>query len=316
MTTDERNPNGYFPIPRESADLSFPQFRDRYFEPEQPVVIEGVASHWAARTRWNADYLVRALSKEPTAIAGDLWYWVDNGALPDDFAPPEIVQRLTDGDECFPRNKNVRIWVHEGGNVTPWHYDVDLVNIFNVQVTGSKEWFLLSPEKPPRCYPWGNFALIDRPAERMLDGRVHTRFVLNEGDMLYLPPSWFHRVASREAENTSLNWAMTKRKTSVVSAAMAREIEMYALQNTLARHRWAAVRKAFDVAYFAVPDFLRIRWHYDEMIETPYAPGAAALWKRFLAELAALGPTLRHAGKARAAMRAASYVRRLEKSPA
>lgn len=316
MTTDERSPDGYFPIAREGADLSFRDFHERYFVPEQPVIIEGVGAGWPARNRWTSDYLVRALSREPSAIAGDLWYWVDNGAMPDDFAPPELVQQLTNGDDCFPRNKNVRIWVHAGGNDTPWHYDVDLVNIFNVQVTGSKEWFLLSPQAPPRCYPWGNFAIIDRPAERMVDGRVHTRFTLHEGDMLYLPPSWFHRVVSCEAENIALNWAMTKRKTSVVSAAMAREIEMYALQNYLAQHRWAFVRKAFDRIYFAVPDFLRIRWHYDEMIETPYIPGAGALWKRLFAELAALGPTLRHAGKARAAMRRASYVRRLEKSPA
>jgi len=102
----------------------------------------------------------------------------------------------------------------------------------------------------------------------------------------------------------------------VVSAATARELEIFTIQNYLTRHRYAFVRKAFDRLYFALPDFLRNRWHYDELIQMPYAPGRLALWRRLFTELAAFGPTLLHARKARAAIRGASHVRRLEKSPA
>lgn len=314
MSATDPGPAGRFEIAREPADVPFARFYENYYLQERPVIVAGAGADWPARRRWTADYLARALADEPTAVAANLWYWMGSGALERDYAVPGIVGRLYARDECLPRGKNLRIWVHPAGNLTEWHNDVNMVHIFYVQVTGRKDWTLLSPQTPPRCYPFSYYAIIDGSGERLLDGRTYTKFTLEEGDMLYLPPCWFHRVQSRGAENISMNWAMTGRKTRVMSAALARELEIYALQDRLMGSRFRLVRAAFDKVYFAIPDYLRYRWNYAEPIDAPYVPGGAALFRRVLAELAAIGPTLVHAGKARAALGALKPVRPLARA--
>lgn len=313
MNAHPETEEGYFPIAREGPALSFERFCELYYLPERPVVIEGVAAGWPARGLWTAAHLRRALAAEPSATAGALWYWMNRGALADDYATPPFIEALFNSGKGFPRSQELRIWVHPEGNVSPWHYDTNMVNVFNAQVTGRKEWFLLSPETPPECYPFSFYAVIDGRGEAILRGRKHTRFVLNEGDMVYVPPCWFHKVISLGPENISLNWVTTNRQTAVRSPAMARELEIYTIQHYFRTHPRAWVRALFDRIYFTIPAFLRYRWRYDELIDTPYRPGRAALWKRVFRELAALGPTLRHAARARAALRAVRGVPRLEK---
>lgn len=312
MKSQDQGAPGYFEIARERADISFERFRERYYDAERPVVIEGVGADWPGRRTWTADYLQRALSKEPTASASTLWYWLDHGALAGDYAVPDIIDRLYRSGRSFPRSQNLRIWVHPAGNVSPWHYDTNLVNVFNIQVTGKKEWVLLSPETPPRCYPFSFYAIIDGQGDEILRGRKYTRATLNEGDMIYIPPCWFHNVLSCGTENISLNWILTNRRTSVESAAMRRDLEIYTLQHYFMTHRSETVRQIFDKAYFAIPGFLRFRWRYDELIEVPHPPGRSDLWKRVLKELAALGPALVNADKAYAAIRGIRAVRKLE----
>lgn len=312
MSADERMSRGYFPIARESADIPFDRFYRQYYEAERPVIIEGVSTDWPARHKWTADYLHRALSDEPTATASTLWYWLDRGALEDDYDTPAFIEKIYQLGDVFPRSQNLRIWLHPRGNVSPWHYDTNFVNVFNVQVTGRKEWTLLAPDTPPGCYPFSFYGVVDGRGDDLLRGRSHTRFTLEEGDMIFVPPCWFHNVVSSGDENISLNWIMTKTATSVRSVAMERELEIYAIQHYFMKHRSELVRKLFDRFYFAIPGFLRYRWRYDSLIETPYAPRRIDLWMRVLKELAALGPTLVHSGKAYATVRGIRAVRRLE----
>lgn len=312
MNTDQQNAIGYFPIARESADISFQRFYEQYYKTEQPVVIENVGSDWPARNKWTSDYLQHALSREPSAKATALWYWLDRGAMEYDYATPEIIENLYRSDECFPRAQNLRIWVHAAGNVSPWHFDTNMVNIFNVQVTGNKEWFLLSPKTPPICYPFSFYAIIDGRGDEIFHDKIHTRVTLNEGDMIYIPPCWFHKVVSCDTENISLNWIMTNRKTVVNSKAMARELEIYTIQDYFKKHRFEWLRKAFDKFYSAIPGILRYRWRYGDLIDTPHSPSGFDLWKRVLKEISALGPTLIHSHKAYAAIRGIKAIKKLE----
>lgn len=312
MTTRKQNNARYFSIARESADISFKAFYEKYYQTEQPVIIEGISAAWPARSKWTSDYLRDALSYEPSARASTLWYWLDKGALESDYATPQFIEKLYELDKGFPRSQNLRIWNHPIGNVSPWHYDTNMVNVFNVQVTGRKEWSLLSPETPPASYPFSFYAIMDGRDDQIFRDRIHTQFTLNAGDMIYVPPCWFHKVVSCEAENISLNWIITNRKTSINSPGMNRELEIYTIQFYFKNHKSEFVRKLFDKIYFSIPDFLRYRWRYDELIDTPHSPSRFDLWKRVFKELASLGRSLVYAHKAYAAVRGVKAGGKLE----
>lgn len=310
---EETAGSGFFEVAREQADLSFATFLERYYKTEQPVIIEGTSGRWPAKHRWTADYLQRALADDPRAKASALWYWLDTGAMSDDYAVPEIINALYGADLALPRTENLRIWVHEAGNVSPVHFDANMINIFNVQVTGSKEWVLFSPRTPLQCYPFSNYAIIRGNEAALLEGRIHTRFVLRTDDMLYIPPCWSHKVTALEQENISLNWVMTNRHTDVSTAGMEREQEIYTLQLLFRRHRYAWVRAAFEKFYFALPSFIRYRWRYPDFIETPHQPGAWMLCKRVLKELAALPSAILNADKAYKVLKNVAPVRPLKR---
>jgi len=296
MTNTDKNSSGYFEIARENSDISSEYFRRQYFETEQPVIIENVASDWQAKNLWTESYIRENLSKEASAKAASLWYWMERGTLDDDYNTPSIVSDLIDSPKIFPRTEAMRIWIHSKGNVSSWHYDANMVNVFNVQVTGQKEWLIVSPETPLACYPFINFAIMGYSDEKILSNKIHARFMLNEGDMIYIPPLWFHKVISCKDENISLNWIFTKKETRVSSKTLTRELERYFLQEYLSGHRFQFVRNLFTKINTNIPGYLRWKWRYPEMIKTPQTKRRFQLIRRTFNELSVLGKVLRHAG--------------------
>ena len=206
-STYQHNKNkGFFEIARESASLSLDDFINKYYVSETPVVIEGIGKDWSGTETWSEAYIREKLAKDPSAKAASLWYWMEQGSLDDEYETPEIVKELIDSDKVFPRTELMRIWAHPQGNVSSWHYDANMVNVFNVQMTGKKEWLLVSPETPLSCYPFTSFAIMDDNDEKRLKTKIYTQVILNKGDMLYIPPLWFHKVTSLEKENLNLNF--------------------------------------------------------------------------------------------------------------
>lgn len=297
MNQGQHNNKGFFEIAREGSDISFASFVQRYYQSEQPVIIENVGKKWPAIQLWTEDYIREKLSKESTAKAASLWYWMEKGTLDKDYETPEIINQFLDSPEVFPRTELMRIWIHQQGNVSSWHYDANMVNVFNIQVTGKKEFVLVSPETPLDCYPFTSFAIMDDNDERIFRKKIYTRATLNEGDMLYIPPLWFHKVFSLGAENINLNWIFTKKETSVLSKTLTRELERYSLQTYLSTHRYQWVQKAFQNANAKIPGYLRWKWRYPEMIRTPQLPRRLSLLRRTLNELSVLGKVLWHAKK-------------------
>ena len=295
MTSTDKNSPGYFKIAREKSDISYEDFNHRYFETEQPVIIENVTSDWSAKNLWTESYIRENLSKEPSAKAASLWYWMERGTLKDDYSTPSIVDDLLDSPTIFPRIEAMRIWIHGKGNISSWHYDANMVNVFNVQVTGQKEWLIVSPDTPLACYPFINFAIMGYSDNKMLRNKKHARFMLNEGDLLYLPPLWFHKVISCEDENISLNWIFTKKETNVSSKTLTRELERYFLQEYLSGHRFKLVRDLFTKINTNIPGYLRWKWRYPVMIKTPQTKRRFQLIRRTFNELSVFGKVLRHA---------------------
>ncbi len=305
--------NQSFEIAREPADISFEDFCRRYYDTEQPVIIENVGVNWPARKRWHESYLRQKLSQETSAKAASLWYWMERNTLKEDYQTPAIIDQLIDSNNVFPRTEIMRIWLHHKGNISSWHYDANMVNVFNVQVTGRKQWLLVSPDTPLACYPFINFAVMDGNDEKNLRNKVCSQFYLEEGDMLYIPPLWFHKVISCRQENISLNWIFTKKQTSVVSKTLKRELERYFLQEYLSGHRFQWVQNGFKALNTRIPGYLRWKWRYPEMIKTPVKRRRFPLIRRTLNEMAVLAKVLRHAGKISPYIASLKPVKKLER---
>jgi len=295
--TINNNKKSYFEIARESASISIEDFIQKYYLTEQPVIIENVGEDWLGKVRWTESYIREELAKEKSASTASLWYWMEKGTLKDDYETPAVVDALINSNEIFPRNQLMRIWINFKGNVSSWHYDANMVNVFNAQVTGQKDWLLVSPDTPLACYPFTSFAIMDDNDEKIFRQKRYTKFSLMAGDMIYVPPLWFHKVFSMDEENISVNWIFTKKKTEVKSKTLVRELERYAVQTFLSENKYESVRNTFKDVNKKIPGYLRWKWRYPKMIETPVKPRKFRLIRRTFNEITVMGKVLWHSKK-------------------
>jgi len=304
---------GYFEIAREPASISIDEFTQKYYETETPVIIENIGENWPAISLWNEDYIRQKLAKDKSAKAASLWYWMEKGTLEEDYETPEIIDQLLHADDVFPRTELMRIWAHKKGNVSSWHYDANMVNVFNVQMTGKKEWLLVSPDTPLTCYPFTSFAVMDDNDKNIFRNKTYTQVILNKGDMLYIPPLWFHKVFSLDEENLNLNWIFTKKQTNIKSITLVRELDRYALQSYLSEHRYQWVQNAFVKMNRNIPGYLRWKWRYPEMIKTPVKPRVLPLVRLTLHEIKSLVKVFWHANKIKPYLESIRSIKKLER---
>ncbi|HWA11344.1 MAG TPA: cupin domain-containing protein [Opitutaceae bacterium] len=215
-------------VPRiHQKDMSFDRFYTEFFQPEQPVIIAGATDGWGANQKWNAEALLDQLKESKSTVKRQLWYDNDSQFLREDYAVPAFVERSLDGKYSYTRDKNCRFWIHPPGNVTPWHYDGNYLYVFNVQVKGAKEWWMVSPETPLASFPFSNITApfsCPQPSREI----VYATFVAEEGDMVFLPPLWAHRVLTVK-NSINLNWVGTKKGATARSKLDAREKEILKL---------------------------------------------------------------------------------------
>jgi hypothetical protein len=132
----------------------------------------------------------------------------------------EKVETITKMQEVVPSNR-VRFWEHSQGHITPWHYDGNGIDIFNISLSGSKT-FYLSPPGSLKTYPLSAVAI------NMYAKGTHV-YKLFPGDMLYIPSFWFHRVITMEDNTKNVNFSFyyTPRKIST------RDCHIYKLHQAL-----------------------------------------------------------------------------------
>jgi hypothetical protein len=99
----------------------------------------------------------------------------------------------------------MNLWFGPAGNVTQLHYDVP--NNFLAQIRGRKRIILFAPAQTAFLYPYTTKAYnmsrvdIDHPDLATYPRFSHARpieIVLEPGEMLFLPPFWWHQVYSLE----------------------------------------------------------------------------------------------------------------------
>ncbi|CAN8268907.1 unnamed protein product [Cochlearia groenlandica] len=218
------------------SGLSLEGFLCGYLQTGTPVVITNCMDHWPARTKWNHfDYLnavagyrtvpvevgknylcsewkqelvtfskflerIRtneSSSSEPTYLAQHPLFDQIN-ELRDDICIP---------DYCFVGGGEIRslnAWFGPAGTVTPLHHDPHH-NIL-AQVVGKKYIRLYASSMQDELYPYSETMLCNS-SQVDLDNMDKTEFpkamelefmdcILEEGEMLYIPPKWWHYVRS------------------------------------------------------------------------------------------------------------------------
>jgi hypothetical protein len=209
-----------------------------------PLVIRGLVSHWPAFRIWNADHLTSRLgscrvecfvsprnegsflqqaSSTTSMTFADfiahvfgtveqhdrLYYLHISTAHPsyevlaEDFEIPQLL------DAYNPDASG--IWIGQRGNVTPFHHD--WWHSFLAQVSGRKRYTIVSPQdagKLQRSWPAASrYDLAPAPFVSDEDttlGNLEAAFegVLEPGEMLYIPPYWFHQIETLDDGNVSL----------------------------------------------------------------------------------------------------------------
>ena len=215
-------------IPRVET-ISSDAFKQNFFKPQKPVVIERLIDDWPAKEKWSLDYIkaiagdkvvplyddrpvdyndgfnepharmkmseyVDLLKREPTKYRIFLWNILKEvPELQNDFSFPDLGLRLMKG---LPM-----LFFGGTDSYTFMHYDIDLANIFHFHFDGHKQCILFDQKQNDYLYKIPH-SLITRedidfanpdfdkwPALKNAEGWVCN---LKHGDVLYMPEGYWH----------------------------------------------------------------------------------------------------------------------------
>lgn len=195
------------------------EFRSHYFEAGRAVVLEGGARAMPAFHLWSSRYLADKLkSCTPTVRLTDgrlarmgmesFFEYFDAPEryasttgpvyLTDFYLTPgfgEDVRELLARDAACPFDRHearaewISLYAGPGGTSSPLHQDVFGTHTWLAQIRGTKVWRLVAPEDLDDQTAVG----CDAFGERELSFAVYEA-VLAPGDLIYLPPNWWHQV--------------------------------------------------------------------------------------------------------------------------
>lgn len=143
-----------------------------------------------------------------------LRYYLQRASIPDRL--PALLPDLKMPEGVDPAKIYLmNLWFGPGENVTRLHYDVP--NNFLVHFYGRKRITLFAPRDTARLYPFRSKAYnmsqvnIDEPDEvrfpKLADAQPY-HVEIGPGDMLYIPPFWWHQVYSLELAISANYWWM------------------------------------------------------------------------------------------------------------
>lgn len=241
----------------------------------RPVIFSGLMQDQIATRAWDLPYLRDKLGTRPVQVVEQdrpRVHWHPHAGLPlftrsfDEFADSTFVRKeagyryLQDDVNSFPfiradyrlpamlEDKGIvrgKFWMSGPGLITPLHYDA--VETFHWVVRGRKR-FLCYPPGVRRYYPFSVtttapfISQVDPDAPQLghyprFAHATPVDFMLEAGEVLYLPVFWWHQVYSRAELNVSVNfvfWA-SRRKYLGHLPQLARASRHLAIQYRKAR---------------------------------------------------------------------------------
>ncbi|MCH5597040.1 cupin-like domain-containing protein [Niabella ginsengisoli] len=214
--------------------ISQQEFKTKYYNPNKPLIIKGLAKQWPAYNKWNWDYFID--------IVGDKEVGVYNNVKSDSYTPintadaylkfgeylqmvkkgpvdlriflfnifqhaPQIVKDFSWPDEYM--NGFVKrfpmLFVGGQGAITHMHFDIDLSHILHTQFLGRKRVLLFPFEEQRKLYrkPWevlslANYANYNEHFDYESFPAVKLakgyEVILEHGDTLFMPAGYWHHM--------------------------------------------------------------------------------------------------------------------------
>ena len=223
------------------SNLTREEFFEQYYAANRPVILQGCLQDWKAMTRWTPQYLKATCGNVMVAISANrdehadyesnagkhrqnilFSEYVDHvhsgtetnniylTARDDFFKNPDVAPLLADiepfTEYLTDRKDAVNMWYGPKGTYTPLHHD--LMNIFMAQVSGRKQVRLIPSTEMDLVYnEEGVYSPVDGrnpdyvkfPKFREISAM---EFVLEPGEVLFVPVGWWHDVRALEASIT------------------------------------------------------------------------------------------------------------------
>ncbi|XP_045515738.1 lysine-specific demethylase 8 isoform X2 [Pieris brassicae] len=215
--------------------LIMERFYTDYIMQEKPVILEECMTHWPALTKWtDNNYFINLAGLRTVSIEIGKEYtdseWTQKLITMKEFIEtyiyqnkgptgylaqyplftqiPELHEDIIEPEYCsFAETDdgvNIMAWYGPKGTVSPLHHD-PTKNLL-AQVVGEKKIYLFSPNDSENLYPYES-ELLDNTARvdpRIPDLNKYPKYqdakayycVLKPGQMLFIPPKWWHFVES------------------------------------------------------------------------------------------------------------------------
>ncbi|GAA0854650.1 cupin-like domain-containing protein [Aliiglaciecola litoralis] len=260
------------------SEFDFDTYFNEYIVPKKPVIVEGVFTFDSDKV--TPEYVKENFSNESKKELG----WFDSDLVDNEIiAIPDFVKKILAREEYAVRKSPMRVFMQPQGHITLPHYDGNSLHGLNQQVIGEKRWILTSPKTPLPCMPFMYAGLVGRDFVYAPEKYDFYDFISKPGDVVSIPPYWFHEVHSLGKVNCNANWVFTPKKPDESTGLGKREVEIVKLRKT-----WPFVNKAF------FPDeFSNYGGQGEELIKT-YSEnvGMTRMVGRFVKELAAFPKTI------------------------
>ncbi|CAO2832919.1 unnamed protein product [Amaranthus hypochondriacus] len=217
------------------SGLSLECFLRDYYLLGLPVILSDSMAHWPARARWNSlDYLKRVAGGRTVPVEVGKNYlcseWKqelitfsqfleriqssNTSAVPTYLAQHPLFDQIKElrkdivvPDYCYAGGgelRSINAWFGPAGTITPLHHDPHH-NIY-AQVVGKKYVRLYAASLSEELHPHSEFMLsnssqvdlydIDDNSFPKVKDLEFMDCILDEGEMLYIPPKWWHYVRS------------------------------------------------------------------------------------------------------------------------
>lgn len=225
--------------------LGVAEFRDRHFERRRPVVLRGAVAGWPALARWSDQFLsetlgdlrVRAYSMPRGRIELD----PRTGFRVRDLTLRTFIRELAHEGDCRyflrtpfdtrfaivsaevpappycggARGLRRNLWMSGEGLVTQLHFD--LPDNLIAMVRGRKRFFVFPPSERRHLYAHSWFSSVphvarvdpESPDDELFPDAARARgweCELDAGDVLYLPPRFWHHARSLSPTISINHW--------------------------------------------------------------------------------------------------------------